>query len=657
MRSRFHCRKALVAAALCLILLVLAGWVQAPGSASNVHVNAPLATNPIDAARRVDWTTAGVTGGIPTTRTRCTTGTGTSAIAAYSGTAATINTALSGCDANHYVELASGTFTLSTGIDFASKSNIGLKGAGPDATKIVFTGGTGCAGFGRADVCVISSDHGDGGDGNYTNQATWSAGFTIGTSSITFSAVTKGSIANISAGSLIFLDQLDDTTDTGQVYYCQLSGTCSLEGGSLNGRASRGQQQPSIVTSVSGSGPWTIGISPALRLPNIGSKTPQAWWNSGTPIQGVGIEDLSMDHTASTAASGIFMLDGYNNWVKNIRDLSTSSSGIHKHVWLYQSTHVTIRDSYFYGGGDGGNESYGIDSFNGADNLVENNIFQHMANPVMNEGCVGCVQGYNYALDDYYDAGGSAPEWQQGSSYHHSIGDAFAFWEGNIGIGLTGDNVHGTSNFTTAFRNYWNGRDPNGGGTKTLQTNAIIINAFNRYYNLVGNVLGTSSYHTKYTTQTPTSTNCNVSIYALGWGGNCGTGGTPDDTLVASTLLRWCNWDTFTSSADTSTNDQTGTICSSSEVPSSEGFFPNTVPSSQILPNSMYLSAKPAFMGSSDTWPGIGKDVASGDITGVGGHAFKNPALRCYESLSNDTAYSVDVSGFRPKHFTCTFPM
>src|SRR5690349_7096398 len=43
------------------------------------------------------WSSAGVEGGIPTTRTRCTTGTGTSVISAGASLTATINTAISGC--------------------------------------------------------------------------------------------------------------------------------------------------------------------------------------------------------------------------------------------------------------------------------------------------------------------------------------------------------------------------------------------------------------------------------------------------------------------------------------------------------------------------------------------------------------------------------
>src|SRR6185503_9281592 len=101
----------------------------------------------------------------------------------------------------------------------------------------------------------------------------------------------------------------------------------------------------------------------------------------------------------------------------------------------------------------------------------------------------------------------------------------------NTGIALTADDIHGSSSFITAFRNYWNGRDPAGGssGGKTQSTNAVQLEAFNRYYNIIGNVLGTAGYHTRYdwaptsSSDPGSSTQSNTSIYALGFSGNEGT--------------------------------------------------------------------------------------------------------------------------------------
>src|SRR5205814_280759 len=98
----------------------------------------------------------------------------------------------------------------------------------------------------------------------------------------------------------------------------------------------------------------------------------------------------------------------------------------------------------------------GLAAYNGSDNVVINNIFQHMPTTMQQEGCSGCVDAYNFTVDQNYTAD---PQWQINSSRHHSVGDAFILHEGNVGNGYMADDVHGTSNFATSFRNYWNGRE------------------------------------------------------------------------------------------------------------------------------------------------------------------------------------------------------
>ena len=579
--------------------------------------------------RAIDWSQAGVIGGIPNRTTVCST-------LSPGATAAQINTAITNCPSGQVVFLNAGTYNLSAGIVFNNKSNVTLRGAGPDKTFLIFSNGGSCAGWGGSDVCFMTADTGDGGDGNYSNAATWTGGYNTGSTSITLGGMVTGNISNLQVGSQIFLDQSDDTSDTGQVFVCQTS-ACSTELGSGNGRSGRGQQQPVIVTSISGSGPWTVGISPGIRMPNIASgKSPQAWWDNGLPIQNDGIEDLSMDHTVSNGTAGIwngsFVLNGYNIWFKDIRDIQSD----HKHDWLYQSSHVTVRDSYFWGAAHATSESYGVDTFNGADNLTENCIFQHLAFPMMLEGCIGCVGAYNYNLDDYYTGTpqGSATDWQQAGEYHHGVGDAFFLWEGNQGIGMTNDDIHGTSNFVTAFRNYFNGRDPAGGsnGGKTSQTSAVILNSYNRYYNIIGNVLGTAGYHTKYTDSPPDSTNCNLSVYAVGWGGNCASGSVPNDNLTLTTLMRWGNYDVV--------NNAVRFVAS--EVPSVLSLFANPVPLLQALPASFYLSSQPSWWSTpwgTPAWPAIGPDVSSGNIANIGGHANQIPAALCYGNSPIDSNY------------------
>jgi hypothetical protein len=564
----------------------------------------------VAASRSVDWRSPGVPGGIPNRTTIC-------ATLNPGATAAQINSAIAACPSGQVVFLQAGTYNLSTGVVFNNKNNVTLRGAGPDQTFLFFSAGNNCGGLG-GDLCFINGDaNWSGGPGN---TATWTAGYAQGATSITLSSTT-----NLQVGTMLTLDQLDDSSDTGAVWSCQ-STSCSQQGGVQQGRPGRGQTQVVRVTAISGG---TVTVSPGLYMPNWrATQSPGAWWSSSLPISGSGAENLSLDHTNSAANGGVFIYNGYGIWLKNIRSLNVRQ----KHVWMYQSTHTTVRDSYFYGTQAAASDSYATDTFTGGDQLIENNIFQHVASPMLNEGGQGTVHAYNYAIDDFYTKGGTT-DWQQASSYQHAIGNAYILWEGNAGIALTSDDIHGTSHFITGFRNYWNGRDPTGGsvGGKRQSTNAIQLEAYNRYYNFLGNVLGTGGYHTRYE-MAPTSTTdggsaslANVSVYNFGFSGNEGTNwsGMPNDTLVKSTSYRWGNYDTVNAAAQ----------WNSGEVPSGLTKYAQPVPPNQTLPASFYLAAKPAWFGST-AWPPIGPEVTGGNVANVGGHVNKIPAQLCYEGTT-----------------------
>jgi len=581
----------------------------------------------LDPSRAMDWSQAGA-GAIPPRTTICTT-------LNPGVTAAQINTALTNCASGQTVFLSAGTYNLSGGIVLINKSNVTLRGAGADKTLLVFSAG------GAGGIVYVGNADTDYSDGP-SNVATWTGGYAAGATSITLGSLSLGSIGNLHVGSLLILDQLDDASDPGNIYVCQSSGsngTCSQEGSSHNGRAGRSQNQQVIVTSISGSGPWTIGITPGLYAPNWRSaQSPGAWYSSALPVTGIGFENFSVDASAVTGSgnAGIFYFQNVAySWVRGIRSVnSTGSTAFGRHVWLYQSSHMTVRDSYFYGAG-GASNAYGVDtSFSSSDNLIENNVFQHIATATIREGDAGSVFGYNYAVDNYYTAGGG--DWQQGDAYSHAMGD-HGLWEGNMGSELELDDIHGTSFMYTAFRNYWTGLDT--GATKTAQTVPIQIYAGSRYVNLVGNVLGKPGYHTVYQTADPSATDCgnmgngNVSIYDIGYSSEMGTRYAPlttcgsglganflinDDTVAVSSLMRWGNYDTVNAASR----------FSSSEVPSGISPFANPVPASQTLPNSFYLNGKPGWWGSSIPWPPIGPDVTGG--TGPGGHAYLTPAATCY---------------------------
>jgi hypothetical protein len=312
--------------------------------------------------RRVDWSGAGVAGGIPERAT------GTCATLDPGATAADINAAIAGCS-NGVVFLNAGTYNLTAGITFRGVSNVTLRGAGPERTVLKFTGTDPCGGL-YADVCVIGWSRVWSGNVPAANIRNWTAGYGKGSTQITLD-----SAASVTVGSVLVLDQQDDTADNGAAIVSDAMGQFSLEGGAP-GRQDRSQQQFVQVTAVAGN---DVTISPGVYMPNWrASQTPQAWWWGETAFMN-GVEDLTLDHSGSSETSGIGFQNAYNGWVKNV----TSVNPKRNHVWLNQAARIEVRDCYFYGTKTGTSMSYGVESFTSSDDLVINTIFHRVTSPIM----------------------------------------------------------------------------------------------------------------------------------------------------------------------------------------------------------------------------------------------------------------------------------
>jgi hypothetical protein len=574
-------------------------------------------------SRAIDWsqTNPGVEGGIPNRTTTCTTlGPGVSAD--------TIRTALQGCTSNGVVMLSAGTYDLSAGIDFSGINNVTLRGAGPTQTILRFAGGTSCGNL-WGDICVKDTNgFGTGGWIPPDNTADWTAGYAPGTTQITLSRTT-----GLSVGSIIVLDQDNDQTDTGNVFVCDVL-TCSEEGGFATRNphgVNRHQMQFVRVTAINGN---VVTITPGIYMPNWrAERFPGAWW-PGTVAEGIGIENMTLDHTASCSNNpcvGIFFYNAHNSWVRNVKSLNPNRN----HVWLYQSSHIQVQDSYFYGTKNAASQSYGVESFMGGDNLVVNNIFQHVTSPLMTGPASGSVFAYNFMIDMAYNQ----PAWMQASiNGGHDAGNAMNLFEGNQGTQFAQDNYHGTNNFATVFRNQLTGAEPG----KTDNTEVINLFGLSRYANVVGNVLGTAGYHTIYEDDVSAPTGPpDRAIYLLGFSGSRDTSGILNDPSVRTTMLRWGNYDTKTAA----------TRWDPTEVPSGLSLYANPVPGNQILPKSLFLSAPPAWWTLSIPWPAIGPDVSGGsDPTG---HAYAIPARACFDMLKDPntgTIVNYDIAPCYPAH-------
>ena len=611
--------------------------------------------------RYIDWTGAGA-GTIPARIGICQTlgVAGQAPTYAQSVTAANIVSALNACaGSNQAVYLNPGTYTMTTtvygpGSGGATPSNVTLRGAGANQTILKWTSGSNtCIGINHnVGFCVYN---GDSGALQYSqNVLNWTGGYAQGTTTITLGSAVTGSLSNLHVGSLIALNQLDTATDNGQWWPCGTSGAngdCAQQG-TANAWPGRGQMQIVTVTGISGS---NVTISPGLYAPNwSGSKTPYATFSSTLPVTGFGIENLQINTQSAGVIEGMVeMMWTTNSWIKGVAFINNvvTGSSAGKHAELASVAHVTVRDSYLYGSGPA-SDGYGVDMLWGtSDSLSENNICQHMATCNIAETATGDVFGYTYDVDNFYVNGDGA--WQQCDASHHDNGDNYILWEGQEGICAAFDNIHGTAFGLTLFRDYFNGHDPAtlcpGGGTscgtlpKTQDTMAVQVLAANRYVNAFLNVLGTSTYHNTYKVVPSSTTDCNsnpwTTIYSLGYSDQnqiafsmaCGTGGFTvyNDPLVPSTMTFWGNYDTVHAAVQTNSGE---TASGASTYPGLSS--PSTAWSSYP---SLYLSGTPSWWtfpsGSTAPFPPVGPDVTGGNISGVGGHVYLNPAANCYKNV------------------------
>lgn len=615
-------------------------------------------------SRAIDWSLAGVVGGVPSsTYTQC-----GATIAAYTGSPSTINTRLAGCPVNQYVQLGAGNFNLTDGLLISNKTNLALRGMGADQTLIAVSGGTlTCGGGAPVSACIRATD------GNFSgtpsNLCNWIAGYAQGSTALTFSCHT-----NLKVGNYVILDQLDDDAtncDNGGVYVADIITNCATAGigtptapgvngpysGQGNGggaRSNRAQQQIVQIVSCGTSTPQaactsnSIVISPGLYMPNWRTgQTPQAWWAT-SPSQYIGIENLSIDNTnngqngnACSGGVGIGIYNSPNSWVVGVRDILS----VRAHIQILYSPHVTVWHDYLWGTQNRTSCSYGVEVFSSSDSWIAENIVQAVASPLMSNGPdAGTVYWDNYTIFDLYTAGSLFTANMHGD---HDAGNGLCLVEGNEGNVINADVIHGTGNLCSYFRNRltglsicWQSSTDNTNTSTVIATGTFnpctgnispfVVNSFHRFYNLIANVSGTAGSNTGYScvassTTTLSCTSGTAYNFVLGEGNPNFALPVLNDVNVAPGTMLWGNVDSATGFGSPRWN------CS--EVPTAltgiQAPFINPCPASHTLPASFYLAAKPGWWPSTKPWPTIGPDVSGGNVANVGGHVFTNPAHDC----------------------------
>jgi hypothetical protein len=305
------------------------------------------------------------------------------------------------------------------------------------------------------------------------------------------------------------------------------------------------------------------------------------------------------------------------------------------------SSHVTVRDSYFFLTANSTSTSYGVECYTASDTLTENNIFQAVSSPeMMNGACEGDVVAYNFNVLNYYT---SSSGYALAGTNAHTAGADLILWEGNTVNQIYADVFHGTHNLDTVFRNYIPGTLPAcwiSGSSYPTSTYGkcnnnlapVNIQSYSRFFNFVGNVFGKSGTQTTYEAYTggPSS---GTPIFAFGFGGFDPMFGVtvPGDPNVRVTVMRWGNYDTV-NGASRFLSDEVPSSLSGAQAP-----FSNPVPANNNLPASFYYASKPSWWPSGKAWPPIGPDVSGGNVPGVAGHAYTIPAQDCYSNVMGGT--------------------
>jgi outer membrane biosynthesis protein TonB len=554
-----------------------------------------------------DWSQVGVPGGIPN---RTTIGVTINAATYGNGkTDATqaIQTAINNCPDGEVIYLPPGNYLITAPVGSPTKNNITIRGAGPTQTVVTAKLAAGTQG-------VFSFGNSTWAAANYPANLVLkiTSGSTVGSKSIVVDSASNIANSGVVVGDLI---QISDINDPSFVNSTGSTGAI----GTFSDRDHNGQRDVQQIVKVTGISGNTISFYPSLHWTFGANLSPQAAVIPGT-VSGIGLENFKINDIGGNNSFHFVFWNSDQCWIKNVE-----SAAADWHVFLYQTLNIEVRDSSFHDsyGGYTVDSGYGIEARFSSDFRLENNILYNLYAPmILAGGSSGGVIGYNYIVNTHNTDPTVLIVSMDGCHGAHPM---MNLYEGNTAPEFQSDYYWGSSSHQTLFRNQYLGTDT----TVTNNQKPISIDRYNRYFTLIGNVLGTPQISSSWPGYTPTATNwvyettindytyLQPVIYRLGYPniGNNGYSTISDasgsygslDPDVEATLIRGGNFDYATKSAIWQSNAPTN---------------PSTYLPQQALPASLYLASKPSWFGKVP-FPPIGPDVS--------GHANKIPAQIRYE--------------------------
>ncbi len=572
----------------------------------------------LPAARRIDWSASGIPGGIPHRTTVCgdvVTGYGAKGDDATDNRAA-FQQALDACAAGQVVTVPAGIFRIKGSLSMPS--NVTLRGAGP--ATVIKSVGTGEALF------IFGADAVQYDPSSISTAI--SSGATAGSQSLVVASNT-----GITVGSYLVITELNDPS------FVSIQGTLNgpatwVDSWTTQGTRARGQIVE--VTSVSGT---TIGITPGLY--SAYTRTPWATRFSAG-VKWAGVERLKTFATNSGTNRNFLFQKAAYSWVTEVESDSTDGD----HVTIDWSYRCEIRKNHFHDAFI--HEAGQFDNMVGLRNktsatLVIDNIIRRLHVAVMTEwGAAGNVIAYNYDRENFDAATAAGNRWLPVSmNSNHGAHPQFNLFEGNVSQKFQADAYWGSSSHCTVFRNWFSGtgttnppytgRGPVDTGTTAtlIQANrAIDVWELQSMHSLLGNIVGSAPLVTRglvrRVTEPASRGYDNPPVcFSYGYTSESDSGGTSAKTSPTTTLIEHGNFDFATNAVvwDSTNADH-------------------------ALPDSLFLSAKPAWFGSLK-WPPV--DPITGAVSETmipAGYRFVNGIDPPGGGSDFDAGSSVDAGSF-----------
>jgi len=536
---------------------------------------------------------------------------------------AAIQRALDTCPRGQVVKLSPGTFNINGGGLHFRRTDCTLRGSG-----------TGALGSGNGGTRLVKADR----DTNLSFAvlyvgygAEFSSSFNLAADAIKgTNSLTLASSPRLAVGEIVLIDQV--TNNDPRVWWGPQHNPPGEGSRRWFSRQDRSLAQIMEVSAVDGS---TVTFSTPFHITFKAEYAAQLSRYAQPVLRRVGIEDLYV-YGGMGGHGNISVADCAYCWIKNIE----AHWSIGTSVGFSGTFRSVLRDSYIHETPDPnpGGAGYLVGLNLGAsDNLIENNVMWYGNKTiVMRATGGGNVIAYNYMDDAFGSYYPSTPE--AGLNAGHYTTPHMELLEGNYSHNYKGDSFWGNSINITVFRNHLSGlraaRPPLDAYKSSIYPymdlqgrTAVDIQSHSDYTNFVGNVLG-------FPGQSLLSYNQGGYAYAqTAWSyerldgfakdgevpmwsiGSQQAGGWTWVPETYQTQLREGNWDWVTRSQRWhGIGGATG-----SGTP-------------QVIPDSLYISTKPAFFGS-NPWPWV--NPTNGSVSTL-------PAKACLEQGKMPTCMQHD---------------